>query len=119
MPATPSKDLLLLTCANCKQCNHVIPFLLPKWKHLRIVVNSVASREQLVKNYADSESSIEVLKADLAQPNDCKRILKGVTTLYHIGPSLHPMELEIGYALDRVSALLYHLFADFRRPVKI
>ena len=96
MTAKPSEDLLLLTCANGKQCSHLIPLLLPKWKHLRLVVNSVVSREQLVKKYAHSESNIEILQADMAQPDDCKRILEGVTTLYHIGPSFHPMELEIG-----------------------
>jgi uncharacterized protein YbjT (DUF2867 family) len=39
----------------------------------------------------------EVVAADLSQPSDCSRILKDATVVYHIGPSFHPHETEIGY----------------------
>lgn len=35
--------------------------------------------------------------ADLYNPTDCHRIMTGVTTVLHIGPSFHPHETEIGY----------------------
>ncbi|MCJ1457751.1 hypothetical protein MMC28_008120 [Mycoblastus sanguinarius] len=97
MPVDFATDLLLLTCANGKQCQHLIPFLLPKWKSLRLVVNSESSRQKLLENYAsNSKSNIEVVQADLAQPDDCKRILEGVRAVFHVGPAFHPRETEIG-----------------------
>lgn len=97
MPVDYENDVILLTCANGKQCNQLIPFLLPKWKHLRLAVSSDSSRQQLLQKYADkSKARIEVVLADLAQPDDCKRILEGVTAVYHIGPPFHPRETEIG-----------------------
>lgn len=35
--------------------------------------------------------------ADLADAHDTARLLKGVTAVYHVGPSFHPHETEIGY----------------------
>lgn len=97
MPVDYEKNIILLTCANGKQCNQLIPLLLPKWKHLRLAVSSDSSRQQLLKNYAGkSKAHIEVVLADLAQPDDCKRILEGVTAVYHVGPPFHPRETEIG-----------------------
>lgn len=98
MPIDYEKDFILLTSANGKQCNQLIPFLLPKWKHLRLAARSDTSRQQLLEKYADkSKAHIDIVLADLAQPDDCKRILAGVTAVYHIGPSFHPRETEIGY----------------------
>ena len=100
MPIDFENDVILLTCANGKQCNPLIPFLLPKWKHLRLAVGSDSSRQQLLEKYArKSKAHIEVVLADLAQPNDCKRIVNGVTAVYHVGPSFHPRETEIGSSL--------------------
>ncbi|CAD6586851.1 MAG: Malate dehydrogenase, cytoplasmic [Alectoria sarmentosa] len=91
-------DIILLTCANGKQCNQLIPFLLPKWKNLRLAVSSDSSRQQLLEKYAGkSKAHVEVVLADIAQPNDCKGILDGVAAVYHVGPSSHTRETEIGY----------------------
>lgn len=99
MPISYENDIVLLTCANGKQCNQLIPFLLPKWKHLRLAVTSDSSRQQLLEKYGKkSKAHIEVVLADLAQAQDCKRILEGVAAVYHIGPSFHPKETEIGYS---------------------
>ena len=90
-------DIILLTCANGKQCNQLIPFLLPKWKNLRLAVSSDSSRQQLLEKYAGkSKAHVEVVLADIAQPNDCKGILDGVAAVYHVGPSSHTRETEIG-----------------------
>ena len=96
-----SNDVILLTCANGKQCSHLIPFLLPKWKHLRLAVKSESSRQALEKKYgptwqSDLKSNIDVVLADLAQPDDCYWIMEGVTAVYHVGPGFHPRETEIG-----------------------
>ena len=90
-------DIIVLTCANGKQCNQLIPFLLPKWRHLRLAVTSDSSRQQLLEKYGNkSKAHVEVILADMARAQDCKRIPKGITAVYHIGPSFHPKETEIG-----------------------
>jgi uncharacterized protein YbjT (DUF2867 family) len=102
MPADVQDDVLLVTCANGKQSSHLLPFLLPKWKHLRLVVRSESSRQNLLEQYGPTWQSnlisdVEVVSADLAQSDDCMRICEGVTAVYHIGPAFHPRETEIGY----------------------
>ena len=103
MPVDYQNDLILLTSASGRQCSHLIPFLLPKWKHLRLAVKSESSRQALLKKYgptwqSDLESNVEVVLADLAQPADCGRICEGATAIYHVGPAFHPRETEMGYA---------------------
>ncbi|KAI9816249.1 MAG: hypothetical protein M1827_001850 [Pycnora praestabilis] len=93
MATNPNKDLVLITCASGKQCSHLLPLLVQKWKHLRLVVNSSTSEQRLKKQYTDAE----VIKADLADPHETRRIFQGVTAVYHVGPSFHPHETEIGY----------------------
>ncbi|KAL8827512.1 MAG: hypothetical protein Q9191_003141 [Dirinaria sp. TL-2023a] len=88
-----SKDLILVTCASGKQGAFLLPFLVPKWKHLRLAVNSESSRDRLEKAYPNAE----VVQVNLAEPTECRQLLTGVTALYHIGPPLHPHETEIGY----------------------
>ena len=102
-----SNDIVLLTSANSKQCGHLIPLLLPRWKHLRLAVKSESSRQVLLEKYgptwqSDLQSNVDVVLADLAQPDDCYRIMEGVTAVYHVGPAFHPRETEIGY-------LVFHL----------
>ena len=102
MPADVQDDVLLITCANGKQSSRLLPFLLPKWKHLRLVVRSESSRQKLLEQYgptwqSNMVSDIEVVSVDLAQSEDCMRICEGVTAVYHIGPAFHPRETEIGY----------------------
>lgn len=93
MPVNHDTDLLLITCASRKQASHILPLVYGKWKHLRLVVNSTASEDRLQKQYPTAE----VTRADLCDPNDCHRIMTNVTTVFHIGPSFHPHETEIGY----------------------
>lgn len=106
-------DLVVLTCASGKQCSHIIPLVNDKGVRLRLVVNSDSSLKRLQEQYP----SAEVVQADLAILDECRRILNGATTVYHIGktalecplrpetarltcvhpgPSLHPFETPIG-----------------------
>ena len=93
MSVNHAKDLILVTCASGKQAGFLLPFLVKRWKNLRLAVNSQASHERVMKAYPNAE----VIRADLAEPKDCQRLLNGVTAVYHIGPSFHPHETEIGY----------------------
>lgn len=93
MSVDHEKDLVLITCASGKQATHLIPLLYGKWQRLRLAVNSPASEERLKKQWPNAE----VTRADFASAADCRRIMAGVTTALHIGPSFHPHEKEMGY----------------------
>ena len=93
MAVSFKEDLVLVTGASGKQCGHLLPHLVAKFKRLRLVVQSEKSKDRLVKQYPDAE----VLQMDMADQRHTARILKGVTSLYHVGPTFHFQELEIGY----------------------
>ncbi|KAJ4420579.1 hypothetical protein N0V82_004247 [Gnomoniopsis sp. IMI 355080] len=93
MPVDHETDLLLITCASGKQASHILPLLCGTWKRFRLVVNSTSSEGRLKKHYPNAE----VTCTDLYNPTNCQRIMTGVTTVLHIGPSFHPHETEIGY----------------------
>ena len=103
-------DVILLTCASGKQCSHLLPLIAGKWKCLRLVVNSVSSEERLKKAYPNAE----VTRADLAEPQECKRVLKGVTTVYQVIPGFHPHETEIGFG--KLLSLLIKLLNTNHKP---
>ena len=87
--------VLVLTCASGQQGAHIIPLLYGKPNspfHLRLVVNSESSVARLSEQYPKAE----VVQADLVNIADCHRIGKGVSTVYHIGPSMHPRESDVG-----------------------
>ncbi|KIW61624.1 hypothetical protein PV05_01724 [Exophiala xenobiotica] len=106
------EDLIVITCASGQQASHLIPHLLPKYS-LRLVVHSSNSHSRLSQLYP----SAEVVQADLAEPAQCVPLLHGATTVYHVGPPLHPHETEIGYnmidAAVRETARPGNTFAHF------
>ncbi|KAF6239330.1 hypothetical protein HO173_002592 [Letharia columbiana] len=109
MPIDHGNDIILLTCANGKPCNQLIPFLLPKRKRLRLAVSNDSSRQQLLEKYAgESKAQIEVVLADLTQPDDCKRILEGITAVYHVKPTFHPRETKIGSNIPLLTLSVLH-----------
>ncbi|KAF2639599.1 NAD(P)-binding protein [Massarina eburnea CBS 473.64] len=102
MPAEPSSDLLLLTCASGKQASALLPHL-SEWKNLRLAVNSTASKQRLEKQYPHAE----VIQTDLYSPTNTAALLKGVNVVIHIGPSYHVHEAEIGYMMIDAAAASY------------
>lgn len=85
--------MIVITCASGKQASSFIPLLISnKFEPLRLVVNSSTSADRLKSQYP----SIEVVRADLSKPDDCKMIVEGATTIYHVNPSFHHAEVEIG-----------------------
>jgi len=95
-----SSNLLVVTCAGGRQCNHLLPLLYGKY-NLRLVVQSESSRDRLAKQYPNAN----VIQADIAIPEACKQVLHEASHVFHIGPSLHPRELEIG--LNMIDAAVY------------
>ncbi|KAK7548703.1 hypothetical protein IWX49DRAFT_43801 [Phyllosticta citricarpa] len=92
MSVNYDNDVLLLVCASGKQCSALLPRLQGKWKHLRLHVNSQASEERLKTQYPEAE----VVRASLDNVDHVRRIMSGVTTVFHVGPSFHPREKEMG-----------------------
>lgn len=122
MPANFSHDTLLVTCASGRQASHLIPHLLPNWKHFRLAVRSESSRQSLLKQYTSKPlaSAIEVVQADLAQSSDCARILEGMTAVFHVGPPFHARETEIGYnMIDAAvaSSVQHFVYSSVLHPV--
>lgn len=90
-----NKDLVALTCASGKQCSQLIPLLYNRWRNIRLIVHSPSSETRLRTQYPNAE----IVRADMTRADDVDRIIAGVTTLVHIGPSFHPRETEIGYLM--------------------
>lgn len=86
------KDLIVITCASGQQASHLIPHLRSDYS-LRLVVHTQKSHDRLSQQYPDAE----IIQADIAEPAQCVPLLHGATVAYHIGPTLHPHETEIGY----------------------
>ena len=84
-------DLVLITCASGKQCSYLIPLLSPKFKRLRLQVNSQASLNRLREQFPTAE----VIRADLGDPHAISTLVAGVTALYLVGPPLHPRETDV------------------------
>ena len=86
-------ETILLTGASGNQCSRLIPRLLKDERHkLRLVVNSEKSLAKLQSLYPDTE----ILQADYTRLQDCISLYEGVTSVYHVGPSFHPAEMQIG-----------------------
>jgi len=41
----------------------------------------------------------DVVQANLTDINDIRRIMRDVTVVYHVGPTYHPHETQIGYSM--------------------
>lgn len=100
-------ELLVITCPSGKQCTHLIPLLYHKgrWK-LRLAAHTQASQEKLKSQYPDAE----VIQTDLSSFSDCQALVTGATAVYHVGPSFHSREREIGF--NMVDAAV----AETKRP---
>ncbi|KAI3397099.1 hypothetical protein diail_11242 [Diaporthe ilicicola] len=87
-------EILAITCPGGKQCNHLIPLLYNKgnWK-LRLAAHSQASHDKLQSQYPDAE----IVQIDLDSLRDCQALITGVTAVYHVGPSFHSREREMGF----------------------
>lgn len=87
-------ETLVITCPSGKQCVHLIPLLYNKGTFkLRLAAHSEASAEKLISQYPDAE----IARADLTDLNSCLQLLKGASSVFHVGPSFHSREKEIGF----------------------
>ncbi len=100
MPANLEHDLLLVTCASGNQASHLLPQLHGKWKNLRLAVRSADSENRLRAQYPHAQ----VVRGDLMDRAFVKSIMKGVASVFYIGPGFHPHEETFGF--DVVDAAL-------------
>ncbi|CAK4030604.1 Hypothetical predicted protein [Lecanosticta acicola] len=92
-------NILVLTCPAGKQYSHLLP-LLAEFR-LRLAALSAASVEKLEATYPFAE----VVQADVTDPKTCQQLLKGATAVYHVGPSFHPREKEMGLNMVDAAAV--------------
>lgn len=87
-------DVLVVTCPSGKQSSHLLPLIYNKGKfRLRLAAHSQASLEKLKSQYPDAE----VVQADISSLEICQRLLDGATAVFHVGPSFHSREKEMGF----------------------
>ncbi|WP_256681506.1 SDR family oxidoreductase [Pseudomonas sp. PAMC 29040] len=86
--------MILITSANGNQGKRLVPKLLASGHHVRACVRTEASAEQLRALGAQ-----QVLVGDLADPAFIAQAMKGVASVYHIGPTLHHNERAMGFAM--------------------
>jgi uncharacterized protein YbjT (DUF2867 family) len=86
--------LILVTSANGNQGKRLVPQLLSGGHRVRACVQSNSSADALCKLGVQ-----EVLVGDLADPAFIRQAVQGVSSIYHIGPTLHPAEREMGFTI--------------------
>lgn len=85
--------LLLITAASGKQAHGLLPYLVNKWKRLRLNVSSASSKEALEKQYPNAE----ITTHDISDPHAYRALLKDTSACYLVTPGFHPNETECGY----------------------
>lgn len=85
-------EIILITCASGKQSSALIPHLIPHYPHLRLQCHSSSSAATLSEKYPKAE----IVRADLANKDDCTRILKNITACFLVLPPFHPHESTLG-----------------------
>lgn len=86
--------MILITSANGNQGKLLVPKLIARGHTVRACVKSEASARQL-----SALGVQQVLLGDLAKPSFIGLAVKGVTRVYHIGPTLHQDERDMGFAM--------------------
>ncbi len=86
--------MILVTAANGNQGRLLVPKLLAAGQHVRACVQSQASATQLRR-----AGVTDVVVGDLSAPATATRAVRGVDKVYHVGPTLHPREREMGFAV--------------------
>lgn len=86
--------MILVTSAAGNQGRHLIPKLIESGMPVRACVQSEASAQLLRK-----AGATEVLVGDLGNPQIRATAVDGVNSIYHIGPTIHPLEREMGFGM--------------------
>lgn len=85
--------MILVTAANGNQGKVLIPRLIAAGAKVRACVRSEQSGEVL-----RTSGVAEVIVGDLGDSNFLTTAMAGIEAVYHVGPTLNPLEREIGFA---------------------
>jgi uncharacterized protein YbjT (DUF2867 family) len=86
--------MILVTAANGNQGRLLVPKLLAAGQLVRACVRSQASAEQL-RGLGVQETVV----GDISEPAVLARAIRGVQKVYHVGPTIHPRERDMGLAV--------------------
>ena len=86
--------MILVTSANGNQGTRLVPKLLEAGHHVRACVQSSASADLLRARGVE-----DVVVGDLADPAVVARVVRDIESVYHVGPTIHPAERAIGFAM--------------------
>jgi uncharacterized protein YbjT (DUF2867 family) len=90
--------MILVTCAHGNQGRILIPKLRDAGLHVRALRVTPGRETELRDLGAD-----EVIVGDASDRSFLRQAVQGVDTIYHIGPSAHPLEREMGFAMVDVA----------------
>ena len=85
--------MILVTAAFGNQGQRLIPLLARAGKKVR------AMRASGDLDALKALGATEVIQGDASDPATLARAMEGIETVYHVGPSLHPREREMGLAV--------------------
>ncbi len=85
--------MILVMAANGNQGRLLVPKLLAAGAVVRACVRSETSRAAL-----NAAGVADVVVGDMCDDDVLARAMAGVETVYHIGPTLHPGERQVGFA---------------------
>lgn len=91
--------MILLTSAYGNQGKLLLPKVLAEGELVRVVVQSEHSGAALLSLGAD-----EAIVGDLGDPAVRAAAVNGIRAIYHVGPTLHPQEREMGIGLIDAAA---------------
>src|ERR1700734_2759313 len=86
--------MILVTAANGNQGRLLVPKLLAAGQQIRACVQSRASAE-----YLRGPGVHEVVVGDISEPAVLAQAVRGVQKVYHVGPTIHPRERDMGFAV--------------------
>lgn len=86
--------MILVTAANANQGSRLVPKLLAAGHSVRACVRSQSSADRL-----EALGVADVVVGDLADADFVRRAVRGISSVYHVGPTLHPDERSIGHTM--------------------
>jgi uncharacterized protein YbjT (DUF2867 family) len=106
--------LILVTSAYGNQGRVLLPKLRTAGQHVRALRATPGRDHELRELGAE-----EVLVGDASDPSTLRQAVRGVDTIYHIGPSAHPREREMGISIidaAREAGVSHFIFSSVLHP---
>ncbi len=115
MKMTAANETVLVTAGNGNQARSVIPKLVKagfRVRAMRRVDRPPPGPKEL--------GAAEVVIGDATSPDDAFRAMQGVHTVYHVGPSFHPKEREMGFNMieqAKRAGVRHFVFSSVLHPI--